>query len=80
VRPEIHGGAGPLETAAIIAAIARLVEEQSELASVPPTPPRPGLWVMSGRPRPISSPFTRPAPASAGWSVAADSNGEDAAE
>lgn len=71
MNPEIRGGAGPAETAAILAAIARLVEEQSLLASIPAIRPQPGLWVLSGRPRPMESPFTRPAPAGPGWSVAA---------
>ncbi len=66
---EIFGGAGSLEAAAIVAALARLVEEQSVLAAMPPERPRPGLWVMSGRPRPVETPFARRAPEPAGWSV-----------
>lgn len=73
MKPEIRGGAGPLETAAILAAIARLVEEQSLLASVPPTPPQPGSWVMSGRPRPVGSPSTRLGHSPGGWSIPAGS-------
>lgn len=69
---EIFGGAGSLEAAAIVAALARLVEEQSVLASIPPARPRPGLWVMSGRPRRVEAPFARRAPEPSGWSVGAD--------
>lgn len=66
---EIFGGAGSLEAAAIVAALARLVEEQSALAAVPQGRPSPALWVMSGRPRPVTSPFTRSSPEPAGWSL-----------
>lgn len=66
---EIFGGAGSLEAAAIVAALARLVEEQSALADRPPVRPRPGLWVMSGRPRRVEPPFSRGTPESPAWSV-----------
>ena len=67
---EVRGGAGPMETAAILAAVARLVEEQLAAAAVPPQRPDPGLWVLSGRPRPPQQPVrTRPTPAASGWSV-----------
>ena len=68
-RVEIGGSPGPLEAAAIVAAVARLVEEQIVMASEPPPRPGPGLWVLSGRPRPVDPPFARSAPVSPGWSV-----------
>ena len=70
--PEIVGGAGPMETAAILAAMARLVEEQLAAAAVPPQPPAQGMWVLSGRPLPVQPPFTRSSPAATGWSVGSE--------
>lgn len=66
---EIFGGAGSLEAAAIVAALARLVEEQAVLAARPPSRPGPGLWVMSGRPRRVEPPFARTSPEPSGWSA-----------
>jgi hypothetical protein len=66
---EIFGGAGSLEAAAIVAALARLVEEEATLAEIPPVRPRPGLWVMSGRPRRVEPPFSRAAPEPPAWNV-----------
>jgi len=70
---EVVGGAGPMETAAILAAVARLVEEEAAAQAVPPERPGRGLWVLSGRPRPVQAPFAaRPTPAAPGWSVGSD--------
>lgn len=66
---EVSGGADPLVTAAILAAVARLEEERAELAAIPPRRPSRGRWVLSGRPRDTAPPVARPAPASEGWSV-----------
>lgn len=54
---EIDGGAGSLEAAAVLAALARLQEELSVLNAMPPEPPVQDRWVMSGRPQPVESPF-----------------------
>ena len=76
--PEVIGGAGPMETAAILAAVARLVEEQLVAAAVPPERPAPGLWVRSGRPRPVQPPFAaRSTPAAVGWSVGSEEDPEE---
>ena len=73
---EITGGAGPMETAAILAAVVRLVEEEAEALAAPPQRPGRGLWVLSGRPRPVQAPFAaRPTPAAQGWSVGSDEDG-----
>jgi hypothetical protein len=70
---EITGGAGPMETAAILAAVARLVEEEAAALAAPPERPGRGLWVLSGRPRPVQPPFAaRPTPAAPGWSVGSE--------
>ena len=72
---EIIGGAGPRETAAIMAALVRLSEEQSWASSFPMPRPEQGTWVLSGRPAPVDNPFLhRQAPAAEGWSP---DNGEE---
>jgi hypothetical protein len=43
-------GAGPAEVAAILAALARLAEEEAQSGDVPPGPTSPGSWVLSTRP------------------------------
>jgi hypothetical protein len=72
---EIVGGAGPRETAAIMAALARLGEEQAWASSFPEARPEQGSWVLSGRPTPVGNPFLqRQAPVAQGWSLGADSS------
>lgn len=67
---DIVGGAGPGETAAILAALTRLVEEQALADAVPPQRPSPGRWVDSGRPAQVANPFThRPSSGLEGWSA-----------
>ncbi len=67
---QIRGGADEHTVAAILAAVARLDEERSTLASVPRTSLRQSLWVMSGRPRPMQRVHATEEPHSgAGWSV-----------
>ena len=69
-RIEIVGGAGPWHAAAIVAAIARLEEEQAAAAAVPQGRPGRGQWVLSAIPRTMTPPHAgRPAPLSEGWSV-----------
>ena len=70
---EIVGGAGPRDTAAIMAALVRLAEEQAWAAGFPEARPVQGSWVLSGRPAPVENPFLhRRAPAGQGWSVGGD--------
>jgi hypothetical protein len=69
---EVAGGADPLVTAAILAAVARLEEERAALAAIPPKRPLKGRWVLSGRPREAALPITRPVPVAEGWSVASE--------
>lgn len=69
---EVVGGADPLVTAAIIAAVARLEEERTALAAAPPKRPSQGRWVLSGRPREAAPPIVRPTPVADGWSVASE--------
>lgn len=73
VEFEIVGGAGPRETAAIMAALVRLAEEQAWASSFPDARPEQGAWVLSGRPAPVGNPFVhREAPQAQGWSHAGD--------
>ncbi|OFW67435.1 MAG: hypothetical protein A2Z12_03240 [Actinobacteria bacterium RBG_16_68_21] len=53
---EFGDGIGPLETAAVLAALARFWEELSILEAIPPAPLTQGRWVASGRPRPVDPP------------------------
>lgn len=67
---------GELETAALIAAMLVVREQQEAAVSVPPTRPLQGRWVMSGRPRPVAPPFTaRPVPHVETWSSDDDAPG-----
>jgi len=69
---EFGDGIGPLETAAVLAALARFWEELSILEATPPMPLTQGRWVASGRPRPVLPPAVgRSAPTrnpGRGWS------------
>lgn len=51
---EISGGAGPAETAAILAVIAHLTDDEAAAMAVPPARPRQSAWVLAWRPRPAS--------------------------
>jgi hypothetical protein len=69
---EVAGGADPLVTAAILAAVTRLEEERAAVAAIPPQRPSKGRWVLSGRPREAAPPIVRPTPMSDGWSVGSE--------
>lgn len=58
MKVEFGDGIGPLETAAVLAALARFWEELSILEAIPPAPLTQSRWVASGRPRPVAPPFT----------------------
>ena len=77
-RIEVTGGSDPLVTAAIIGAVARLEEERRLLASIPPQRPSQGRWVLSGRPRPVPPPATRPQPMAGEWSIGSEEREEPA--
>lgn len=73
MRVDEGGAIGPLEAAAVLAALARFEEEQEILRSIAPQPLRQSRWVMSGRPRPVAPPFTpRPAAGGPGWGIGED--------
>ena len=69
---EITGGADPLVTAAILAAVTRLEEERAARAAVPPKRSSQGRWVLSSRPREPVLSVVRPPPVVEGWSVGSD--------
>ncbi len=54
---EIVGGAGEAETAAIAAAITRVLRDEAEARGAPPPQPRPSAWVVAWRPREVPAPL-----------------------
>ena len=56
--PQIRGGAGPYETAAVLAAIQAALTEEADAASQPEPTFEPGAWVIAGRPRSVQGPRT----------------------
>jgi hypothetical protein len=53
----ITGGAGPMETAAILAAVARVLQDEAILAAQPATAPQQSGWVLAWRPREAHAPL-----------------------
>lgn len=54
---QITGGAGPQETAAIMAVVAHLNEEDAAAQAMPSQRPRQSAWVLAWRPRPAAPPL-----------------------
>ena len=54
---EIVGGAGPQETAAIMAVVAHLTAEEAAARATPSQRPRQSAWVLAWRPRPSAPPM-----------------------
>ncbi len=77
IEVEVAGGADPLVTAAILAAVTRLEEERAAMAAVPRKRPSRGRWVLSGRPRTAAPPIVRPTPDVEGWNVTSEESAED---
>jgi hypothetical protein len=55
--PEIVGGAGPHETAAIMAVLAHLGAEEAAARATPASRPRQSSWVLAWRPRQTMAPL-----------------------
>ncbi len=55
--PEIVGGAGPHETAAIMAVMAHLAGEEAAAQATPAQRPRQSSWVLAWRPRQTVAPM-----------------------
>ena len=53
----IAGGAGPQETAAILAAVSALLQDEATARANPPAPPRQSAWVLAWRPREVHAPL-----------------------
>ena len=51
---EIVGGPGAAETAAILAVMAHLTEEEAAARAAPAARPRQSAWVLAWRPRPAT--------------------------
>lgn len=54
---QIAGGAGPEETAAIMAVISHLLAEDAAARATPSQRPRQSAWVLAWRPRPSMPPL-----------------------
>jgi len=54
---DIKGGAGPAETAAVVAVISHLRAEEAAAAATPSQRPRQSAWVLAWRPRPATMPL-----------------------
>ena len=55
--PEIVGGAGPHETAAIMAVLQHLATEEATAQATPASRPRQSSWVLAWRPRQTVAPL-----------------------
>ncbi len=55
--PEIVGGAGPHETAAIMAVLDHLTAEEAAARATPASRPRQSSWVLAWRPRQTVAPL-----------------------
>lgn len=55
--PEIVGGAGPPETAAIMAVLEHLATEEARAQATPASRPRQSSWVLAWRPRQSTAPL-----------------------
>ena len=53
----ITGGAGPEETAAVMAVISYLTEEDASARAAPSQRPRQSAWVLAWRPRQSTTPL-----------------------
>lgn len=56
-KVEIVGGAGPEETAAILAVVAHLAAEEAAARAQPIQRPRQSAWVMAWRPQQSTAPL-----------------------
>ena len=54
---KITGGAGPMEMAAILAAVARTLQDEASRAAQPSRAPQQSGWVLAWRPREIHAPL-----------------------
>ena len=54
---QITGGAGPMETAAILAAVARVLQDEATRSAQPSSAPQQSGWVLAWRPREVHAPL-----------------------
>ncbi|HSF86145.1 MAG TPA: hypothetical protein VLG28_10910 [Acidimicrobiia bacterium] len=71
-RYEIRGGAGPEVTAAIVAVISHVLEQEATAKASPLRRPRQSPWVLAGRPREAPAPLPSHTFDAPGWSEAAE--------
>ena len=73
----ITGGAGPMETAAILAVVSRILQEEAQRAARPVTAPRQSGWVLAWRPREVHAPLPSHTYDSVAWAEGSDADSED---
>lgn len=54
---EITGGAGPREAAAVLAAVARVIQDEAQRRAQPVSAPHQSGWVLAWRPREVHAPL-----------------------
>jgi hypothetical protein len=64
--PEIRGGAGPFEAAAIVAVVQHVLEREAVAAATPAPRNVPNAWVRAAAARPFGR-FVPPVGPDAGW-------------
>lgn len=67
VEPEIIGGAGPDVSAAILAVVQTVLDEEAAARGTPPRRFVPGPWVLAARPRMTVTPVQEAAPGPLDW-------------
>jgi len=72
----ITGGAGPMETAAILAAVARVLQDEAILAARPATAPQQSGWVLAWRPREVHTPLPSHTYAKVPWAERPESDNQ----
>ena len=75
-RPTISGGAGPMETAAILAAVARVLQDEARLAAQPASAPQQSGWVLAWRPREAHVPLPSHTYDTVTWAETNDTGGQ----
>ncbi len=69
---EIAGGAGPQEAAAILAAVARVLEDEVQRRAQPTSAPQQSGWVLAWRPREVHAPLPSHTYDTVPWADTAD--------
>jgi hypothetical protein len=74
---EIAGGAGPREAAAILAAVARVLQDEAQRRAQPSAAPRQSGWVLAWRPREVHAPLPSHTYDTVPWTDTSESDDQD---